>query len=125
MNKLASELIKLGHEKPELREHIRPVLDKLATEKTAASAMMARELMNNAGDFKNILRRTRKDNRRVYDMLLDINDHFSNKFTPNEEQAYNRLRNVMNRVDSMDQDDLVNQVEKICDLLGIQRLMTF
>ena len=34
MNKTAKELVKLGHEKPELREHIRPVLDEL-TGKTA------------------------------------------------------------------------------------------
>jgi len=32
MNKLASQLIKLGHTHPELRPHLRPILDKIAAD---------------------------------------------------------------------------------------------
>ena len=127
MNKLASQLIKLGHTHPELRDDIRPILDTLTSgqDKTAKSYSMSMDLLGGEAAMRPILKRTRAEDRQVYKMLGEIQGYFSEKFTKNDEMAYNRLRNMLNRAESMDMEDMRNQVAKVANLLGLDTPLMF
>ena len=125
MTKLKQQLIRLGYERPDLRDDIRPVLQRIDAKHPRQSRRASmgkrsyRNLFKKLVDHRELgalMRET--DDQTVKASLREIMKHFTERFSleGSEERAFNQLKNLVDG-GAQGPDHLRNQVMKIANLL--------
>jgi hypothetical protein len=115
---LRDRIIRLAFEKPELQADLLPLIQEHDRRAAAFQSQYSQMLLDKRGMAK-LIRRMRKEDPRLVAPLQNIAEYVLSMITRQEEDALNRINNMISKGDSLPVEDIRNQIGKITTSLGM------
>lgn len=120
MSDLRSKILRLAHEKPELREHLLPLLD--GSVGKTANSFDAIEFILPMNDMAKLYHRVEKEDEQSAELLLSVYNTLRSrlKLVAGESEALGRLRELTMRGQKWDAALIRNNIFKAANALGMK-----